>query len=191
MVSLKLYFVAEVTSQARAAESNISRLLLGPNRLLWMTAATAAIVVHWPVTPAGSHRDGQAQANSSTPRSKWACRSGCYCTPPIEQTANDAAQAVFARIAELNRIMSDYDPDSELSRLSTAAPTEQGVAVSDDLWRVLSRSQELANQSAGAFDVTVGPYVRLWRRARREKELPSTGASCRGADRRSAINISS
>lgn len=32
--------------------------------------------------------------------------------------AEAAAQAAFARIAELNGVMSDYDSDSELSRLS-------------------------------------------------------------------------
>ena len=34
------------------------------------------------------------------------------------------------------------------------------------------RRPELAEQSEGAFDITVGPYVKLWRRARREKEMP-------------------
>ena len=47
------------------------------------------------------------------------------------------------------------------------------VPVSQPLWIVLARSQALAVQSEGAFDVTVGPYVRLWRRARRSKEMPS------------------
>jgi len=46
------------------------------------------------------------------------------------------------------------------------------VAVSDDLWTVLCRSQELSEASDGAFDVTVGPLVRLWRRARRMQALP-------------------
>jgi thiamine biosynthesis lipoprotein len=92
---------------------------------------------------------------------------------PDEATANRAFQAAFSRIAELNHILSDYDSDSELSRLSRTAPCEQGVHVSDPLWLVLVRSQQLAEQSGGAFDVTVGPYVRLWRRARRSKEMPS------------------
>jgi thiamine biosynthesis lipoprotein len=44
--------------------------------------------------------------------------------------------------------------------------------VSNDLWRVLERGQALARQSDGAFDMTVGPLVQLWRRARRQRELP-------------------
>jgi thiamine biosynthesis lipoprotein len=47
------------------------------------------------------------------------------------------------------------------------------VPVSADLWRVLTAAGQLSEKSDGAFDVTVGPYVKLWRRARREKELPS------------------
>ena len=35
-----------------------------------------------------------------------------------EADAATAAKAAFNRIAQLNDIMSDYDPDSELSRLS-------------------------------------------------------------------------
>src|SRR5262249_14682100 len=42
----------------------------------------------------------------------------------------------------------------------------------DDLWTVLERSQALAKRTDGAFDVTVGPVVNLWRKARREKKLP-------------------
>jgi thiamine biosynthesis lipoprotein len=41
------------------------------------------------------------------------------------------------------------------------------------LWRVLARGQELAEQTGGAFDVTVGPFMRLWRRSRELRELPT------------------
>ena len=101
-----------------------------------------------------------------------------------QQAAKGAFDAAFARIAELNGMLSDYDRHSELSRLSRMAPTQQPVTVSDDLWRVLARSQKLAARTAGAFDVTVGPYVRLWRRARRQKQLPS---SERLAEARAAV----
>ncbi len=92
---------------------------------------------------------------------------------PDKATANRAAEAAFAHVDKLNRIFSDYDPDSELSRLSRASPTTKPVEISGPLWSVLERSQQLAAASDGAFDVTVGPYVRLWRRARRSHELPA------------------
>jgi thiamine biosynthesis lipoprotein len=48
--------------------------------------------------------------------------------------------------------------------------------VSKDLFLVLSASQELAARSEGAFDVTLGPVIRLWRQARKENRLPEAAA---------------
>lgn len=93
---------------------------------------------------------------------------------PEKTLADAAADATFARISELNSILSDYDTDSELSRLSQTAGSGKSVHVSDDLWRVLERAQHLAQATHGAFDVTCGPAVSLWRKARREKKLPDT-----------------
>ncbi len=91
---------------------------------------------------------------------------------PDAATAKAAAKAAFARITQLNDSLSDYDADSELSRLSRTAGEDRTVPVSADLWTVLERSQALARRTDGAFDVTVGPVVNLWRKARREKQLP-------------------
>ena len=93
---------------------------------------------------------------------------------PDKPTADQAARAAFGRITQLNDILSDYDTDSELSRLSQTAGSVRAVQVSADLWFVLKRAQELAQRTGGAFDVTVGPVVSLWRKARREKKLPDS-----------------
>src|SRR5205823_2176384 len=47
------------------------------------------------------------------------------------------------------------------------------IEVSPELLFVLSRAQALSKQSDGAFDVTVGPLVQLWRKARRTKRRPA------------------
>jgi thiamine biosynthesis lipoprotein len=86
--------------------------------------------------------------------------------------AESAAEAAFARVEELNAILSDYDPDSEVSRLCRDTPVGQPVKVSADLWDVLVMSQNVARRTDGAFDVTIGPVVNLWRRSRRRNELP-------------------
>src|SRR5438046_1894043 len=91
---------------------------------------------------------------------------------PDQVVAEAAARVAFDRIRQLNDILSDYDTDSELSRLSQTAGSGRAVQLSPELWFVLERSQKLAQQSAGAFDVTVGPVVSLWRKSRREKKLP-------------------
>jgi thiamine biosynthesis lipoprotein len=46
------------------------------------------------------------------------------------------------------------------------------VKVSRELFFILEKSREISERSGGAFDVTVGPVVRLWRRARKAKRLP-------------------
>ena len=86
--------------------------------------------------------------------------------------ADAAAEAAFGRIQQLNDIMSDYDADSELSKLSRTSGQGSEVPLSHDLWFVLQHAQALAARSDGAFDVTVGPYVILWRQARRQHKLP-------------------
>jgi thiamine biosynthesis lipoprotein len=92
---------------------------------------------------------------------------------PDQSIASRAAGAAYRRIKQLNDMMSDYDPDSELSKLSQASGQDRPVRVSHDLWVVLQRAQSLSERSGGAFDVTVGPYVNLWRQARREGSLPN------------------
>jgi FAD:protein FMN transferase len=86
--------------------------------------------------------------------------------------AQDAAKAAFARIAELDRLLSDYVPTSEIRRLEQPPPGT-AIAASPEVFDLLHQSQRLAEQSAGAFDVTLGPVVRLWREARRTRRLPT------------------
>ncbi len=93
-----------------------------------------------------------------------------------EPTARTAIDAVWARIDALNQTLSDYDRKSELSRvcqLTNDGPMREPVAISDDFYRVLARSLEVSEASGGAFDVTIGPCVRLWRRARDMHQLPT------------------
>ncbi len=89
-----------------------------------------------------------------------------------EAEAQAAAEAAHARVAELNAALSDYDPDSELSRVCRNTPPGQPAPVGPDLWFMLSRSADCSKRSHGAFDVTLGPVVNLWRRSRRRGELP-------------------
>ena len=88
------------------------------------------------------------------------------------RTASEAATAAFRRIAALEDIMSDYQADSEVNLLCEK-PVGIPVPLSQDLFEVLRRSEHISRISEGAFDVTVGPYVRLWRFARKRKVLPS------------------
>jgi thiamine biosynthesis lipoprotein len=91
---------------------------------------------------------------------------------PNQAAAERACEAAFNRFAELDTIMSDYRADSELMRLCARAGGPP-VPVSRDLFTALQRSQEVAERSDGAFDVTCGPLVALWRKARKTHALPA------------------
>jgi thiamine biosynthesis lipoprotein len=91
---------------------------------------------------------------------------------PDQTVARRAFQAAFARVAELDEILSDYKAESELSRLCATG----SATVSVDLFRVLEASQRLAAESEGAFDITAAPMIRLWREARKTGILPDAPA---------------
>jgi thiamine biosynthesis lipoprotein len=95
---------------------------------------------------------------------------------PDKAVADRAAEAVWARVDELNHNFSDYDPNSELSKLSQQTldgPMAQPMPVSDDMYRLMEYSLDAARQSEGTFDITIGPLVRLWRRSRELNQVPA------------------
>jgi FAD:protein FMN transferase len=89
-----------------------------------------------------------------------------------EKAANHAAQQAFARIAELNAIFSDYDPNSEAMRVCATATPGQSLPIGRDLAFILRDSQRFSVRTEGAFDITIGPLTKQWRRARRRGQLP-------------------
>jgi len=98
---------------------------------------------------------------------------------PDAAHARVAAEAAFARIAALDAALSDYRVESELSTFASSSdgpPPGPWVPLSPELFDVLAAGSAVSRASAGAFDVTVGPLVLLWRRARRQEQLPSAQA---------------
>lgn len=100
---------------------------------------------------------------------------------PDEQSATAAFRAAFDRIRDLDDILSDYKPGSELNRITKTA-VNRAVPVSDDLFTVLRASQDLAEATAGAFDITQAPVIRLWREARRTGRVPEAAALRQAAE---------
>lgn len=96
------------------------------------------------------------------------------------------ARKAFDAVDSLNASMSDYLPESELNRLCNTAGSGQVVEVSEDLWQILKLSNQFSRKSHGAFDASVGPLTRLWRRARNLKELPD---SSRVAEARALVGF--
>jgi thiamine biosynthesis lipoprotein len=68
---------------------------------------------------------------------------------------------IESRLAEIDRQMSTYRKDSEISRFNSAQSTNW-FPISNDFAFVVAEAQHISKLTRGAFDVTVDPLVRLW-----------------------------
>ena len=83
-------------------------------------------------------------------------------------------------LARVNRLMSTYDPESELSRFN-GLPVGVPMAVSPETVDVVAAARRVAEQTGGAFDPTVAPLVALWGFGADAAERPPTEAELRAA----------
>ena len=83
-----------------------------------------------------------------------------------------AMEKSFDLAEDFSNRATDYDPDSELNRLTKSKPG-MPIAVSKELFDVLILGKKLTKESEGIFDPTLGPLTHLWRETRRTKEVPS------------------
>jgi thiamine biosynthesis lipoprotein len=86
--------------------------------------------------------------------------------------AEQAMEAALEEIVRLDWVMSDYKPDSELSKLNRSAHN-QPQTVSPDLYRVIAESLPYSKLSSGKFDVTIAPLADRWKAALRGEPAPS------------------
>ncbi len=80
---------------------------------------------------------------------------------PAGTTLPALQQDLMALLVTINNQMSTYQDDAEISRYNRLA-AGQWQQVSADFMAVLSLSLELAGQTGGAYDPTVGPLVNAW-----------------------------
>ena len=79
-----------------------------------------------------------------------------------EARAAKAAEAVFAEMRRIDQVMTTWKPDSEVSRINSAAG-DKPVVVSDETFAVIERAQDVAKRTNGIFDITVGAFKGLWK----------------------------
>ena len=81
-------------------------------------------------------------------------------------------EAAFGEIDRLDATLSNYRPNSELSRINRNAFRE-AVTTDPEVFEFLRRSFDYARSSGGAFDITVGPLMRAWGFFRGQGHYPS------------------
>ncbi|HUS00082.1 MAG TPA: FAD:protein FMN transferase [Chitinophagaceae bacterium] len=82
------------------------------------------------------------------------------------------ADEAFLLVDSLVNIFSDYIDSSELNKLSSFSGDNNYVIPTPALYDILLQSERAYKLSNGAFDITIGPLVKLWRKARKEKQFP-------------------
>jgi len=73
----------------------------------------------------------------------------------------EAVDAAFAEVQRLDQMLSNYKPESELSEINRYAG-ERPVAVTQEMFDLLAACVEYSRESEGAFDITVGPLMKVW-----------------------------
>ncbi len=78
-----------------------------------------------------------------------------------ERAADEAINAAFKEIGRLEDIMSTYKPESDISKVNSAAGLHP-VKVHKDLILAVKKSLQFADLSGGAFNIAIGPAIDLW-----------------------------
>src|SRR5208283_1641251 len=78
-----------------------------------------------------------------------------------EQKAKSAIDATYTELNRLGRLLNFYSEDSEVSMINRFSGVKP-VKVSADTLDVIDRALYISRSTDGAFDVTIGPIVKLW-----------------------------
>ena len=83
-----------------------------------------------------------------------------------------AIDTAFAEVARLDSLLSNYQAESEWSEMNRRA-AEAPVRVSLELFQLLAKCMTISRESEGAFDIAVGPLMKLWGFYKGSGHLPS------------------
>jgi thiamine biosynthesis lipoprotein len=87
--------------------------------------------------------------------------------------ASSAIDQAFDEVVRLDNVMSNFKPESDLSRMNREAHFH-AVRIPADLYQVIETSLAYSRLSEGEFDVSVGPVVDLWKAALAGGAAPTT-----------------
>lgn len=90
-----------------------------------------------------------------------------------QASMNHAIDAAFDEAHRLDELLSNYKPASEWSRINREAAAHP-VAVSPELFQLLSDCLDYSRASEGTFDITVGPLMRAWGFFGGTRQVPSS-----------------
>lgn len=89
-----------------------------------------------------------------------------------EDSSEELYAEIFSRLREIENVFNNYSPSSEISRVNENT-AERAMEVSKDFFTVLKTALSFCELSGGAFDITVGPLVKLWNVTGENPRVPS------------------
>ena len=130
-----------------------------------MTPLARSASAQGPARPAA----GPPATAPSSPDSKWVFSGQAMGTVvqltfwhDDEAAAAKAAADVFEEMKRLDRLMTTWLPESEVSQINSAAGSA-AIKVSDETFAVIERALDISRRSGGVFDITVGAFKGLWK----------------------------
>lgn len=82
-----------------------------------------------------------------------------------------AVTSAFDEIQRIDALISNYKPGSEWSLINRKAGSE-AVVVSEESARLIAHCLDYSRRSEGAFDITVGPLMRIWGFFKQQGRIP-------------------
>jgi len=81
---------------------------------------------------------------------------------PSKEKAEEAINAGFAEIEKLDRLLNNFEPDSEISMVSRSAGIKP-LHVSLETLDLMRKTMNISEITGGAFDPTIAPVGNLWK----------------------------
>lgn len=85
--------------------------------------------------------------------------------PPNQEAVEEA----FDAIKEVDRLMSTYKPESEVSILNRQGQNRLSRQTSE----IIQEAIRFSEVTEGGFDITCRPLINLWKRAKKEERIPT------------------
>ena len=132
-------------------------MALASGRSILLLLVTCLLLLAVLLTPREASR-GAGRLEGKTMGTTWSVALGRV---PATVNTRELQPLLQQQLDRVNRLMSTYDPDSEVSRFNDSKSSDW-FPVSAETAAVVELAQEVSRLSSGAFDVTVGPLVDLW-----------------------------
>lgn len=142
-----------------------------PKRKLKFISFVLMIILILPLATACTLE--QSKTAAVDPISKEALLLGTFCKVTVyDQTSRDVLEKAFNRIAEIEDKMTINKDTSEIITLNQKSGVEF-VTLSPDTFQVIKRALYYSDISKGKFDISIGPWVKLWGIGTPEARVPS------------------